>query len=98
MVIYCKGTSSFAYKHCEQKIPNIDESDIDAIYDSELFKEIISLVKENNSHMESFNINKVLDNIIHIADQANLYIDTEAPWSLRKSDPEKNASGSLLLA
>lgn len=82
-------TSSFAYKHCEQKIPNIDESDIDAIYDSELFKEIISLVKENNSHMESFNINKVLDNIIHIADQANLYIDTEAPWSLRKSDPEK---------
>ncbi|MEM6339131.1 MAG: methionine--tRNA ligase, partial [Pseudomonadota bacterium] len=30
-----------------------------------------------------------LDNIIHIADQANAYIDAEAPWSLRKSDPEK---------
>ena len=39
--------------------------------------------------MESFNINKVLDNIIHIADKANIYIDAQAPWSLRKSDPEK---------
>jgi len=39
--------------------------------------------------MESFNINKELDNIVHIADTANLYIDTEAPWALRKTDPEK---------
>ena len=82
-------TSSFAYKHCKQKIPAIDASLIDKIYDSELFNEILSLVKENNAHMESFNINKVLDNIIHIADQANIYIDAEAPWSLRKTNPER---------
>jgi len=69
-------TSSFAYKHCERKIPNIDDSYLDKAYDSELFKEILSLVTENNAHMESFNINKVLDNIIHIVDKANLYIDT----------------------
>jgi methionyl-tRNA synthetase len=82
-------TSSFAYKHCEQKIPTIDSSYLDTAYDSKLFKEILTLVAENNTHMDAFNINKVLDNIIHIADQANLYIDTEAPWSLRKTDPEK---------
>ena len=82
-------TSSFAYKHCEQKIPNVNASYIDELYDSELFTEMLSLVKENNTHMESFNINKVLDNIIHITDKANMYIDAQAPWSLRKSDPEK---------
>ena len=82
-------TSSFSYKHCDQKIPSIDASYIDKIYDSELFKNMLSLIKENNTHMESFNINKVLDNIIHIADQANIHIDSEAPWSLRKTDPEK---------
>lgn len=82
-------TSSFAYKHCEQKVPNIDVSYINKLYDSELFTEMLSLVKENDAHMESFNINKVLDNIIHIADKANIYIDAQAPWSLRKSDPEK---------
>jgi methionyl-tRNA synthetase len=82
-------TSSFAYKHCERKIPNIDDAYLDKTYDSELFKEMLALIAENNAHMEAFNINKVLDNIIQIADKANLYIDTEAPWSLRKTDLEK---------
>jgi methionyl-tRNA synthetase len=82
-------TSSFAYKHCDQKIPAIDTNYVDVVYRSDLFKEILSLMSENDAHMEAFHINKVLDNIIHIADQANIYIDKEAPWALRKTDPEK---------
>jgi methionyl-tRNA synthetase len=82
-------TSSFAYKHCDQKVPAIDDSFITEVYESDLFKEILSLMSDNDTHMKAFHINKVLDNIIHIADQANIYIDKEAPWSLRKTDPEK---------
>ena len=39
--------------------------------------------------MNEFQINKVLDNIIHITDQANIYIDKEAPWSLKNTDTMK---------
>jgi methionyl-tRNA synthetase len=82
-------TTSFVYKYCNQKIPPVDSSSIDETYELDLFKEAILLIKENNSHMHSFNINKVLDNIIHIVDKANLYIDSEAPWALRKNNPQK---------
>lgn len=82
-------TASFAYKHCDQKIPNIEVSYINDAHETVLFKEIESLIKENFTHIESFNINKVLDNIIYIADQANMYIDKQAPWALRKEDPVK---------
>ena len=82
-------TSSFVYKNCEQKIPTIDSAYIAEFYQSELMQEILTLTKDNVSKMESFQINKVLDNIIHITEQANLYIDQEAPWALRKTDLEK---------
>ena len=31
----------------------------------------------------------VLELIVELANKANLYIDTEAPWTLRKTDPER---------
>ena len=39
--------------------------------------------------MQAFNINKVIENILHITELANAYIDVEAPWALRKTDPDK---------
>ena len=49
------------------------------------------------TQMKNFNINKVLDNIIHITEQANIYIDKEAPWALRKTDPERMKQTLYLL-
>ena len=82
-------TKSFIYKNCNKKVPDVDSSYIDEIYDSEIFKKLLYVVKDNLVQMESFNINKVLDNIIYMVEQANMYIDKEAPWVLRKSDPTK---------
>ncbi|MDC0864754.1 methionine--tRNA ligase [Rickettsiaceae bacterium] len=82
-------TTSFIYKNCDKKIPSIDFSYIDEMYDTTMFKESLSTVKDSTIQIESFNINGVLDNIVHIAEQANIYIDKEAPWTLRKSDPER---------
>lgn len=82
-------TSAFVYKHCEQKVPLVDESYIDEIYQSPLLKNIEAIIENNLSQMNDFNINKVIENIIQIAEQANLYIDQEAPWTLRSTNPEK---------
>ena len=82
-------TNSFAYKHCQQRVPVVKTNVIDDVYDTQLFKELLSAVSDNVIQMESFHINKVLDNIINITEQANTYIDHEAPWALRKSDPQK---------
>ncbi len=82
-------TSSFVYKNCDQKIPEVSSEYIDELYKSDMFKNILKAQESSASAMEQFQINKVLDNIINIAEQANLYIDTEAPWALKKTDPEK---------
>lgn len=82
-------TASFTYKNCNKQIPNITNQDLDEIYKSEIFQELFSKIEDNITQMNAFNINKVLDNIISITDQANVFIDKQAPWNLKKTDPKK---------
>lgn len=82
-------TAAFVYKYCDQKVPNVDPSYIEELYETPLFKEILAIIDDNRAQMEGFNINKVIENILYIAEQANGYIDREAPWSLKTTDPQK---------
>ncbi len=82
-------TNSFVYKYCQQQVPVIRATFINKVYNTPLFKKLSFIVNDNIIQMESFHINKVLDNIIHITERANIYIDHEAPWTLRKSNPKK---------
>ena len=90
-------TSAFAYKHCQQQVPDIASAYIDKMYETSLLKEIASIISDNMTQMKNFNINKVLDNIIYITEQANVYIDKAAPWTLRKTDPEQMKQTLYLL-
>lgn len=82
-------TLTFVYKHCNGKIPEIEESYIYNIYFSSMFIEMQQIVKNNIELIKKYNINSVLDSIIYLTDQANLYIDQQAPWNLKKTDPQK---------
>ena len=82
-------TSSFVFKHCNASIPPVLPSYIDEAYNTPLLLDILSIQQQNITAMKEFQINKVLDNIIHITDQANIYIDKEAPWSLKNTDTIK---------
>ncbi len=82
-------TSSFVHKYCNGTIPNITDDYVKELYQTSLFKEVKSVIDDNMTEMQKFNINKVIDNIIRLAESGNSYIDQEAPWSLRTSNPEK---------
>jgi methionyl-tRNA synthetase len=82
-------TSAFVYKHCDRQVPNIEAAYIDVVYETALFQEIATIIDNNMLQMQAFNINKVIENILHITELANAYIDAEAPWALRKTDPDK---------
>jgi methionyl-tRNA synthetase len=79
------------FKNCDGKIPVAEQGYIDEMYQSELFIKIADILEDNQVSMSKYNINNVLDNIIYIVEQANMYIDREAPWALKKTDPEKMA-------
>lgn len=82
-------TLCFAYKYCDQKIPAVEIEYIDKLYNLQFFQDIICRIQENNTYIKLFNINKILDNIIHMTDEANRYIDIEQPWLLRTTDVVK---------
>ncbi len=82
-------TCAFIFKNCNQAMPNVSGEFIDELYQKDFFIKLQTLVDDSMSEMENYNINKILDNIMDIVEQSNIYIDKEAPWKLKKTDPEK---------
>ena len=79
-------TCAFIFKNCQEKMPEVTEEFINTMYQSEFFIKLQDLVKDSINQMNHYNINSVLDNIIYLTEQSNIYIDHEAPWTLKNSD------------
>jgi len=56
-------------------------------YESDLLKLCVGSLNEFKVQMADQDISGYLDGIVRIADEANMYIDREAPWMLKKTDP-----------
>ncbi|MCC8416688.1 MAG: methionine--tRNA ligase [Rickettsia endosymbiont of Gnoriste bilineata] len=84
-------TLAFVYKNNDAKIPLISQESINSIYESFLIKTSQQIISENLIFMDRFDMNSVLENIITLTEEANIYIDREAPWQLKKTDPIKMA-------
>ena len=81
--------SAFCYKQCNQSIPDISEQEINQLYDSDLLKETQISYTNYIESMENYNISRLLENIVSLAEKANIYVDSEAPWKLKDSDPKQ---------
>lgn len=82
-------TLTLIYKNNDGKIPEVSSRFIDQIYNSSLIQHVLDKVTKNYNLMQNFEINSVIDNIISIAEQANIYIDQNAPWNLKNSDRQR---------
>ena len=69
-----KRTMDMIYKNCNGKIPTVDKFDI-------LFTDDISTYE---NFMSSFNFDGYIDSVMRIAENANKYLDDNAPWKLSK--------------
>lgn len=82
-------TLAFVAKNNNNKVPNISSDNINILYDLPILKRAMIIVHENSAFMRLFSINKVLENIISLAEDANVFIDHQAPWKLKNTDPDK---------
>lgn len=82
-------TTAFVYKNNDGKVPLLTQSAIDKIYELPILKTAIKFAEQNIKFMEKTEISKILENIINLSEEANIYIDSEAPWNLKKTDPAK---------
>ena len=86
-------TLSMIAKNCEGKVPAFKLE----IQDSNLFNEVEVILKVGEPHqvglmyalMESKQFHVALERILEVARRANAYIDEQAPWKLKKENPER---------
>jgi methionyl-tRNA synthetase len=81
---------SFSGKYFDGKAPEVPEGYIESQYNSHhLFLKAESIKQVMTSDMEKQKFNIVLDNVVGLSTLANIYIDSKAPWNLRKEDIEE---------
>jgi len=80
---------SLVFKNCEKTIPEPPaESDLTE-KDKDLLSAAEKLLVSSEEIMASNQLNRFCNNLHFFTKEANVYIDGEAPWSLKKTDPER---------
>lgn len=80
-------TLSMIYKNCDGKIPTPNELTNE---DQKLLTHAhAKLVSAMQIDVEDMKFNRVLETIWKLVIEANGYVDAQAPWALKKEDPER---------
>jgi methionyl-tRNA synthetase len=77
---------SFIQKHADASVPSAGEFTDD---DNALINLAKKLEETNDDAANKQAIHKICQNIWTVIDQANKYVDHQAPWTLRKKDQER---------
>ncbi len=77
---------TFIDKNCNSTLtPSTNFTDEDNI----LFEELNNKFKEYCYHMDNQKIDKAIKSTMELLSLTNAYVDDQAPWSLRKNNPER---------
>lgn len=77
---------SFIQKNVDARIPHPGTL---ATQDQLFLEKVKTLPSVLNQYVEQLQLHKMCDAIWEIIGDANRYVDSEQPWSLRKTDPER---------
>jgi len=76
-------TVNLIYKNCEQKIPTPDEFNEK---DSKLLTDAYGAIFKIRNYLDEQSLKQMLEVIIVLSNNANVFIDEEAPWKLKTTD------------
>jgi len=79
-------TLSFINKNAEAKVPAVNTS---SLYKLDLLASLTNKVSSYQEYMHMQKFSLALEIVIQLANEANAYIDEQAPWALKKVDPIK---------
>ena len=89
-------TLSMIHKNCDGKIPECgDLTDADKILLSHAHDKLLPIIREEGDKMR---FNRMLENIWRLVIDANGYVDAQAPWGLKKTDPKRMETVLYVLA
>lgn len=88
-------TLSMIYKNCEAQIPSPAEL---LEEDKELLHKAYHMTDNVRSDFDAFKINRALEKIWGVIGACDSYIDAQAPWILKKENPERMKTVLYVLA
>jgi methionyl-tRNA synthetase len=77
---------SMIAKNCEGRVPARGDASAE---DTALLDQLYGLHSITRGHMQDFAIHDYTDAIWQVLTEANRYIDEQAPWGLKKTNPER---------
>ena len=77
---------SMIAKNCEGRVPNRGDASAE---DQSLLANLYGLHEICRNHMTNYSIHDYVDAIWQVLTEANVYIDNQAPWGLKKTDPDR---------
>jgi methionyl-tRNA synthetase len=80
-------TLSQVYKNCDEKIPQPSAFTADDIKLLNMARDEMIIAMRNEIDVQRFH--RALEAIVQVVYEANAYIDTQAPWALKKTDLER---------
>ncbi len=89
-------TLSMIAKNCEGKVPQpgiLEDADRELLQ-----KAGQQMLVEVRDQFEKLQFSRAIEEFISVANAANLYIDAQAPWKLKKTDPARMATVLYVLA
>lgn len=88
-------TLSMIYKNCDEQIPEPNEV---SEADHGLINDAYALPDYMRVNFGEFQINRAIEDINKVVTAADGYIDANAPWKLKKEDPERMKTVLYVLA
>lgn len=80
-------TLSMVYKNCDAQIPTLAYSFIDV--DQSLLIQAQNMYAQAQEAMDQEELHKYVQSVWSVVIAANKYVDDQAPWALKKTDPER---------
>lgn len=91
----CQRTLSQIAKNCEGKVP---QPGAFSDQDKELLDQAYNILPQIRAQFNDLAFSKALEIIWRVVNAANIYIDHQAPWKLKKEDPARMATVLYVLA
>jgi len=86
---------SMIAKNCDGKVPQYGEL---TQVDQDLLDQAYGILDKARSFVDNQAIHKYLETIWNVLGEANKYVDEQAPWALKKTDPERMATVLYVVA
>lgn len=89
-------TLSMIYKNCDESVPTPGPFTEDDKTLLDLAQ--ISMLQTVREEYDCFMIHRAIEEIMRVSYEANSYIDRQAPWGLKKTDPQRMGTVLYVLA